>query len=152
MDNARNNECGCSELIAAILVNDCNSSRSAISTGDDISFSLILSLLLMLLNDHSLFCGEMRCICADWGCLSYKTDNTYKECCCINICWLKIHLNLDSTFRKPHCCQVMWNATILTVFINVCCQNVCCMICQNMYYQNEVFLNCEITDLIFSKQ
>lgn len=85
MDDARNNGYGCSELIAAILVNDCNSSRSAIAMGEDSSFSLILSLLLTLLNDRSLFSGEMRCICAGLRLFKWHTGNTHKGCCCTNI-------------------------------------------------------------------
>lgn len=51
-------------LIATILVNDCNFSRSALARGEDSSFSLILLPLLTLFNDHSLFCEETRCIYA----------------------------------------------------------------------------------------
>lgn len=102
MDNARNNGCGCSELIAAILVNDCNSSRSANATGEDSSFSLILSLLLRLLNDHSLFSGEMRCICAGLRLFKWHTGNTHKECCRMNILATTSLSFLEHVFKKEN--------------------------------------------------
>lgn len=79
MDDGRNN--GCSGLIATILVNDCNSSRSVMARGEDTSLSLILRPLLTLLNDHSLFWGEMRCIYAGLRRQKWHTWDTYKGCC-----------------------------------------------------------------------